>query len=65
MPIALLHVRFQGQSGKHALALMFSAFDPEPTLDVDARHKTEHDESVFVRVGKRLSVGQLLSIPAG
>jgi hypothetical protein len=28
MPTALLNVCFQGQSGKHLLALSFSGFDP-------------------------------------
>jgi hypothetical protein len=31
MPTALRNVRSQGQSGKHLLALSFSAFDPERT----------------------------------
>jgi hypothetical protein len=28
MPTALRNVRYQGQSGKHVLALSFSGFDP-------------------------------------
>ncbi len=32
MPITLRDVRFQGQSGKHMLALSFSGFDPTRTL---------------------------------
>jgi hypothetical protein len=36
MPTALRNVRYQGQSGKHVLALSFSGFDPERTfLDLD------------------------------
>jgi hypothetical protein len=31
MPTALRDVRSQGQSGKHLLALSFSAFDPNRT----------------------------------
>ena len=31
MSITLRHVRFQGQSGKHMLALSFSGFDPTRT----------------------------------
>jgi hypothetical protein len=31
MPIVFRDVQFQGQSGKHLLALSFSGFDPEPT----------------------------------
>jgi hypothetical protein len=37
MPTTLRDVRFRGQSGKHMLALSFSGFDPERTLD----HATE------------------------
>jgi len=33
MPTTLRDVRFQGQSGKHVLALSFSGFDPERTFD--------------------------------
>jgi hypothetical protein len=38
MPTALLNVRSQGQSGKHMLALGFSAFDPThwPTVQLPA-----------------------------
>jgi hypothetical protein len=32
MPTALSNVRYQGQLGKHLLALSFSQFDPERTL---------------------------------
>ena len=32
MPTALRNVRYQGQSGKHVLALSFSGFDPEQTI---------------------------------
>src|SRR5258706_12144808 len=31
VPTALLNVCFQGQSGKHLLALSFSGFDPQET----------------------------------
>jgi hypothetical protein len=31
MPTLLRDVRFQGQSGKHVLALSFSGFDPQET----------------------------------
>jgi len=33
MPTTLRDVRFQGQSGKHLLALSFSGFDPQRTSD--------------------------------
>ena len=32
MPTVFRDVRFQGQSGKHLLALSFSAFDPEADI---------------------------------
>jgi quercetin dioxygenase-like cupin family protein len=37
MPTALRNVRYQGQSGKHVLALSFSGFDPTRTLVGTAR----------------------------
>ena len=36
MPTALRNVRFQGQSGKHVLALSFSGFDPIASVRCDA-----------------------------
>jgi hypothetical protein len=50
MPTALLNVCFQGQSGKHVLALSFSGFDPKRTSGLSLH---VHEFEVFRPQGVR------------